>query len=699
MSPALPASPAAASFVTGRTLAAAALLAVAVGVLAYASLHVPQDYGRAAPIWVANALTVVCVLRSQPGRWPIWVLAGFLGNFAADVAIGNTVLTSIALAGANVVEVLICGVGLRRMLPEGFDPARMKHLALGVVFALAGAFASAVLASGWLGLLEGRHVVSQLAIWTLADMLGLIVPTPCLLILADWRRRWADKGPRVWAAAIMIAVIALEAAIFAQTRYPLLFLVPLATVAAAVVLRMMGAAIVVLATAALAIGFTFAGHGPITLETSGWSESLVLLQGFVAVVCGLTLQVAALQEQRRAAMRRLAEALAEAEQAARVKGEFLANMSHEIRTPLTSILGFASLLAEKDLGEEAGRYAHRVLGASRNLLALVNDVLDFSKLEAGRLEIKPHAGRPEECGRDVVELFAPQAAEKALGIDFAGEGLPAAVTADFDRVRQVLMNLVGNAVKFTSAGSVRVSAAYDAAAGLLTYRVADTGPGLDAAAQAKLFQRFSQVDASVSRAHGGSGLGLAISRGLVEAMGGTIGVESLSGAGATFWFTVPAPPAEAEDEADGVTLDISAFVGLRLLLVDDNAANRELVRSLLTPLGVVLTTADGGEAAIQLTEVQAFELILMDLRMPGIDGWTAARAIRTGEGLNRATPMLAFSADITADDAQALAVFEGIVRKPIEMAGLLMAIARWAAEAPEIAMPAAAPSRTAHSPR
>jgi CheY-like chemotaxis protein len=219
--------------------------------------------------------------------------------------------------------------------------------------------------------------------------------------------------------------------------------------------------------------------------------------------------------------------------------------------------------------------------------------------------------------------------------------------------------------------------------------VADTGPGLDAADQAKLFQRFSQVDASVSRAHGGSGLGLAISRGLVEAMGGAIGVESRPGEGAVFWFDVPAPVAEVEAEAEGYQLDIADFMGLRLLLVDDNAANRELLRSLLTPLGVALTTADGGEAAIEIAAAEPFELILMDLRMPGVDGWTAARAIRTVPGPNRTTPMLAFSADITADDAQALAVFEGIVRKPIEMTGLLLAIARWAAE-PREAEPAQA---------
>lgn len=687
MSPPSAASMGATSGFTARTFGAAAFLAVAVALLAYGSLLVPQDYGRAAPIWLANALTVVFILRGAPGRWPLWVAAGFLGNFVADLAIGNTILTSTVLAGANVVEVLICGVGLRKALPGGFDPVRMRHLALGALFAVAGAFASALLASAWLGLLEGRHVASQLLVWTLADTLGLIIPTPCLLILADWRRHWADRGPRGWATVVLLAVVALEAAIFAQTRYPLLFLVPLATVTAAVVVRLMGAAVVVLATAALAIGFTFAGRGPIALETSGWTETLVLLQGFLAVVCGLTLQVAALQQQRRETMLRLADAVREAEQSARVKSEFLANMSHEIRTPLTSILGFASLLSDRKLDPEASRYAGRVLSASRSLLALVNDVLDFSKLEAGRLEIKPGPGEPAQCGRDVVELFAPQAAEKAIAITFEARDLPALVTADFDRVRQVLINLVGNAVKFTSAGQVVVTAAYDAAAERLSFRVTDTGPGLSAADQAKLFQRFSQVDASVNRAHGGSGLGLAISRGLVEAMGGAIGVESRPGDGATFWFDVPAPTASIGDEPEQTELDLSEFVGLKLLLVDDNAANRELLRSLLTPLGVALTTAEGGEEALTLAASEPFALILMDLRMPGMDGWTAAREIRSRAGPNRETPMLAFSADITADDAQALAVFEGVVRKPIEMAGLLLAISRWAGDPEGVAVP------------
>jgi CheY-like chemotaxis protein len=158
-------------------------------------------------------------------------------------------------------------------------------------------------------------------------------------------------------------------------------------------------------------------------------------------------------------------------------------------------------------------------------------------------------------------------------------------------------------------------------------------------------------------------------------------VESTPGDGALFWFEIPAAVASEEAEASAAELDLGAFVGMKVLLVDDNAANRELIRSMLTPLGVALTTADGGEAAIALARLQAFQLVLMDLRMPGVDGWTAAQAIRDADGPNRGTPILAFSADISADDELAPEVFQGVVRKPIEMLELLMAIARWSGEA------------------
>jgi CheY-like chemotaxis protein len=376
----------------------------------------------------------------------------------------------------------------------------------------------------------------------------------------------------------------------------------------------------------------------------------------------------------------LDEARRDAERAAAAKTEFLANMSHEIRTPLTSILGFASLLAEKELGEEADTYVSRVMAASRSLLAIVNDVLDFSRLESGGLELKARATDPLACGAEVVELFTAEAAVRGVTVAFEPEMDADPVLVDGDRLRQVVMNLVSNAVKFTEAGSVRVTCRM--VEGRLRYEVRDTGPGLDDAARAKLFQRFSQVDASTTRAHGGTGLGLAICKGLVEAMGGEIGVKSRVGKGACFWFEVPVEPAGLGGLATPQMLDVGALVGLRVLVTDDNPANLELVRSLLGPLGVDVATAPGGAEAVEAAREAPYDVILMDLRMPGVDGWAAANAIRSGDGPNRDVPILAFSADVSADRQEISAVFQDVVRKPVELGELLGAVARWTGVGP-----------------
>ena len=373
----------------------------------------------------------------------------------------------------------------------------------------------------------------------------------------------------------------------------------------------------------------------------------------------------------------LRKAQAEAEAAAAVKGEFLANMSHELRTPLTSIIGFTALAVEQpELGDTTRGYVERVATASRALLCTVNDILDFSKLEAGQVTFSPAPVGLAKLTQSTLDLFAPLSGAKDLKLTLETDA--PILLIDGDRVRQVLLNLVGNAVKFTDEGSVTLCASYDLDSGTLEVGVSDTGPGLSSEQIDSLFKRFSQIDGSLTRAHGGTGLGLAICKGLVEAMGGEIGVESTLGQGSRFWFRIPAPQALLVPNAIPTGQEAMGLAGLRVLVADDHPANRELARLFLTGLGVEVTEACDGSEAVELSQVTPFDLILMDLRMPGMDGVEAMNAIRGSAGLNDAIPILAFTAD--ADDATiarlATLGFEAVVPKPLNPGALMAAITR-----------------------
>ncbi|HUO12352.1 MAG TPA: PAS domain S-box protein, partial [Caulobacteraceae bacterium] len=371
-------------------------------------------------------------------------------------------------------------------------------------------------------------------------------------------------------------------------------------------------------------------------------------------------------------MRRAQEA---AEAATATKSQFLANMSHEIRTPLTAILGFAGLLSSRDdLSDDARRHVERISGAGQALLAIVNDILDFSSLEAGEIAIKPKPARPATILTEILELFQAQAGEKGLSLKLQLGELPPYVSLDADRLRQVLVNLLGNAVKFTDAGAVTLTAAYDAAAGRLSVGVRDTGVGLKEEEKAMLFQRFSQIDGSLARKHKGTGLGLAISRALVEAMGGEIGLVSQPGSGSVFHFAIPAPSIDAP--AVEVHRQPELALDLRILVADDNATNRELARTLLATLGAEVTEVEDGQAAVDKAKALPFDVVLMDLRMPNLDGVAAARRIRHEPGPNQNIPILAFTADVQSEQPNAeLGLFADVVRKPIVAAELLTALA------------------------
>jgi signal transduction histidine kinase/ActR/RegA family two-component response regulator len=366
-----------------------------------------------------------------------------------------------------------------------------------------------------------------------------------------------------------------------------------------------------------------------------------------------------------------------AEQAAVVKGEFLANMSHELRTPLTSILGFTSLAAaEAEMPETVRRYIDRVNIASKALLTLVNDVLDFSKLEAGEIRLEPRPTDMAALGGEVLALFSEQASVK--GIDLAldlSPSLPAAILVDSDRLRQVLLNLVGNAIKFTDRGHVTLGLDFDEDEERLKASVLDTGPGIGPERRPHLFQRFSQVDGSSTRTFGGTGLGLAICKGLIEAMHGAIGVDTDEGRGACFWFEVPTTAVDPVEVAR-VSASVSALsLGNRFLVVDDNRANRDLVRAILATLGADIVEASNGLDGVREAMELPFDVILMDMRMPGLSGEEAVAEIRSC-GPNVATPIIAFSASADAGQMDHLRRlgFDGCLPKPFTLTDVIGAV-------------------------
>jgi signal transduction histidine kinase/ActR/RegA family two-component response regulator len=381
----------------------------------------------------------------------------------------------------------------------------------------------------------------------------------------------------------------------------------------------------------------------------------------------------------------LEDARRKAEAAAAAKSAFLANMSHELRTPLTSITGFARLIEEQtQLPEDARRYTRRIRDASEALLAIINDVLDFSKLESGRIDLERHPLAVGRLVEEVAGLVSVQASAKALALEFETDAeVPAQVMGDVARLRQVLLNFLSNAVKFTDAGSVRIRSSYDAERQRLRVAVTDTGRGIEPDAVERIFERFTQADVSINRTHGGTGLGLAISKGLIELMGGELGVETQPGEGSTFWFEVPAAPSSVSVEAPQEELT-ALDGGLHILVVDDTAVNRELVRLMLEPLGVKVQEASGGAEAVQSAMNTRFDLILMDVRMPGVDGLEAAQVIRGASPVNGSTPILALTADVQPENAAACrsAGMNEVLAKPIVPQQLLTAIARHTA-APE----------------
>ncbi|WP_207060679.1 ATP-binding protein [Motiliproteus sp. SC1-56] len=382
--------------------------------------------------------------------------------------------------------------------------------------------------------------------------------------------------------------------------------------------------------------------------------------------------------------RALEEARARAETANRAKGEFLARMSHELRTPLTSVLGFGQLLQRTRLDHEQTEYSEIIQRTSGLLLALIDDVLDFSKLQANAIVLEQVPFSLAQAAEDILAMHRPLAAEKGLDLTWrAPAGLPSQVVGDPMRIRQVMTNLVSNAVKFTEAGTVEMLlVSQRAASGInLELQVKDTGPGIPSAQQARLFAPFAQADMSISRRYGGSGLGLIITKRLVELMGGQVGLDSSPGVGTRIWARLPLATIDSFPgplpEQVGDTPDPGpVLAGLHILVVEDNRFNRVLLQRMLEYRKAEVTLAENGRQALDQVANRSFDLVLMDLHMPDMDGLEATRRIRALPAPSARVPIIALTADVMAGSEESFSRsgIDGILYKPIDEVRLIECI-------------------------
>lgn len=632
-------------------------------------------------LWPANGFMVLFYLAA-PKRYYLrtTLMAAVMYEAVVTIVGHRDVWYSVLGTVTNLFEAWASAEICLRLFGRRPDFTRPKVLVgFGVLCVLPATMIGGLVFDGIQNWVRGGVTLVQYRHWVLEDGFGIfMVAPPFWVMLADRDRRLFQSFSREGMMALA-ALLLSECALFLANFLPALFLTFPMLVFISYRQGPVGAARAVIMTNFAAFIFTVAGQGPLAaMMKSGDDFVAYLQQMFVAAATLTALPVAgAIAEQARL-RRDLARRETQALRAAAAKAEFLATMSHELRTPLHSIIGFSDVLAQSPRmeGEDARRVGV-IREASRSLLTVVDDVLDFSKIEAGRIELQAAPVDLTAWLDATTPIIADLAQRK--GLVFTVEASKSALgwrIADEARLRQVLLNLLNNAVKFTDRGGVTLKVSRPSRdSDSVRFAVVDTGIGIAPDAVGSLFQRFQQADGSISRAFGGTGLGLAISKRLVELMNGRIGVESVQGRGSTFWFELPlAACAPVETESFEPAEDA---VAVRALLVDDLAANREIGRIVLEAYGCEVTAAASADEALEALEASAFDVVLMDVHMPGTDGLEATRRIRASGQSWSDTPIVAMTANVLPEQVRNCldAGMNGHVGKPFRPEELMQAIA------------------------
>lgn len=582
------------------------------------------------------------------------------------------------------------GIAFGFLARSALGPRRLLRTSAGFMrLELFAALPAAGLNAGLRLIRDQLYPDPDLLVGFLAHFLGLAIVLPVTLLLLqpdETELRWR----RIESALFLLTLGVVTYLIFNTTQFPVSFLLCPLLMFAGLRLGPRGAIIGVVIVGAVCLPGTISGSGAFSFRPH-WTlaERALLYQAVLLILLfGASFSAFMVAEQGR--LRRLLMVRAATARSARVraiassqaKTEFLATMSHEIRTPMNSILGFTELVLRDPSTPESSRERVKIIAdAGKSLMTILNDILDFSKVEAGQIELCLEAVDVAAAAASAIEIQREAAEAKGLALRLEIEGVEGFFLADGQRLRQVLLNLLSNAVKFTDAGHVLLRLTRDADGAALRFEVSDTGIGIEEEALGRLFSRFTQADSSTTRRYGGSGLGLAICKGLVERMGGRVGAESRPGSGSTFWFELPATPVEGADEG-AQSGAAPAAIGARVLLVDDHPMNRLLGETLLEALGCPVDLAASGEEAVLAARERVYDLILMDVHMPGMDGLAATRAIREALGPSGPPWIVAMSADVMPENLERCrqAGMVDHIAKPVQLENMQAVLERWMGE-------------------